>query len=58
VSQPTVTDGVSAALDAEALRFVTSLPTWVPAAKNGIPVDSNYIMPITFDLGIKEEASE
>ena len=58
VSQPAVTDGVSAQLDAEALRFVTSLPTWVPAAKNGIPVDSNYIMPITFDLGIKEEASE
>jgi TonB family protein len=58
VSQPQITDGVHALLDEEALRFVSSLPTWVPAAKSGIPVDSNYIMPITFDLGIAEEPSE
>ena len=58
VSQPQVTDGVHELLDKEALRFVSSLPTWVPAAKSGIPVDSNYIMPITFDLGIAEEPSE
>jgi TonB family protein len=56
VSQPQITDGVHALLDEEALRFVSSLPTWVPAAKNGIPADSNYIMPITFDLGIDEES--
>jgi TonB family protein len=58
VSQPQITDGVHALLDEEALRFVSSLPTWVPAAKSGIPVDSNYIMPFTFDLGIDEESSE
>lgn len=51
VSQPVITDGVHEVLDKEALRFVSSLPTWQPAAKNGVPVDSNYIMPITFDLG-------
>jgi periplasmic protein TonB len=51
VSHPQVSDGVHYLLDEEALRFVSSLPTWVPAAKNGMPVDSNYIMPITFDLG-------
>jgi TonB family protein len=58
VSQPQITDGVHALLDEEALRFVSSLPTWVPAAKSGIPVDSSYIMPITFDLGIDEEPIE
>lgn len=58
VSQPQITDGVHQVLDDEALRFVSSLPTWVPAAKGGIPVDSNYIMPITFDLGIDEETTE
>jgi TonB family protein len=58
VSQPQVTDGVHQVLDEEALRFVSSLPTWVPAAKGGVPVDSNYIMPITFDLGIDEEPTE
>jgi protein TonB len=51
VSRPQVSDGVHYLLDEEALRFVSSLPTWTPAAKNGMPVDSNYIMPITFDLG-------
>lgn len=51
VSRPQVSDGVHYLLDEEALRFVTSMPTWTPAAKNGMPVDSNYIMPITFDLG-------
>ncbi len=58
VSQPRITDGVHATLDEEALRFVSSLPTWVPAAKNGVPVDSNYIMPITFDLGIDEGSTD
>ena len=51
VSRPQISDGVHYLLDEEALRFVTSMPTWTPAAKNGMPVDSNYIMPITFDLG-------
>lgn len=55
VSQPQITDGVHQLLDEEALRFVSSLPTWQPAAKSGMPVDSNYIMPITFDLGGKDE---
>ncbi|MBX7050915.1 MAG: energy transducer TonB [Flavobacteriales bacterium] len=52
VTKPQVTDGVHYLLDEEALRFVSSLPTWTPAAKNGMPVDSNYIMPITFNLGM------
>jgi TonB family protein len=51
VSHPQVSDGVHYLLDEEALRFVSSLPTWTPAAKNGMPVESNYIMPIVFDLG-------
>ena len=51
VSHPQISDGVHYLLDEEALRFVSSLPTWTPASKNGMPVDSNYIMPIVFDLG-------
>lgn len=50
VRLPQVSDGIHYLLDEEALRFVSSLPTWTPAAKNGIAVDSSYIMPITFDL--------
>lgn len=57
VSRPQVSDGIHYLLDEEALRFVSSLPTWTPAAKNGMPVDSNYIMPITFDLGNQSSSS-
>jgi TonB family protein len=51
VKQPLVSDGIHYILDEEALRFVSSLPTWTPAAKNGMPIESNFVMPITFDLG-------
>jgi len=51
VRLPQVADGIHYLLDEEALRFVSSLPIWTPAAKNGIAVDSSYIMPINFDIG-------
>jgi TonB family protein len=57
VSHPMVSDGVHYLLDEEALRFISSLPSWTPASKNGIPVESNYIMPIVFDLGSVSSAS-
>jgi TonB family protein len=57
VSHPQVSDGVHYLLDEEALRFVSTLPTWTPASKNGIPVESSYIMPIVFDLGSVPSAS-
>jgi TonB family protein len=43
-----VTGSVHYLLDEEALRFVSTMPTWTPATRNGLPVDSNFIMPITF----------
>lgn len=43
-----VTGSVHYLLDEEALRFVSTMPTWTPATRNGSPVDSNFIMPITF----------
>ncbi len=51
VSRPEVTEGNHYLLNDEALRFVSSMPTWTPASKNGISVDSSFIMPITFNLG-------
>ncbi|MFM9983783.1 MAG: TonB family protein [Flavobacteriales bacterium] len=51
VRLPEISDGVHYLLDEEALRFVSSLPSWTPASKNGIPCESSYVMPITFDLG-------
>lgn len=57
VSHPLVSDGVHYLLDEEALRFVSSLPSWTPASKNGMPVESNYIIPIVFDLGSTQSAA-
>ncbi len=51
VRLPEVASGIHYLLDEEALRFVSSLPSWTPAAKNGVAVESSFVMPITFDLG-------
>jgi TonB family protein len=50
VRYPEVTTSVHYLLDEEAIRFVTEMPEWTPASKNGNYVDTNFIMPITFDL--------
>jgi len=50
VRQAEVSEGVHYLLDEEALRFVSKLPTWTPATRNGMPVDSSFIMPISFDF--------
>ncbi|MFN8700266.1 MAG: TonB family protein [Flavobacteriales bacterium] len=50
VRQAEVTDGVHYLLDEEALRFVSNMPAWAPATRHGVPVDTSFIMPITFSL--------
>jgi protein TonB len=50
VRDPLVTTSVHYLLDEEAIRFVSEMPEWSPAAKNGNYVETQFIMPITFDL--------
>jgi TonB family protein len=51
VSEPTVLQGVSPELDAEAVRVIKSLPKFEKPAKNaGVPVRCFYMLPITFSL--------
>jgi len=50
VRQPEVTEGVHYLLDEEALRFVSSMPAWAPATRYGVPVDTHFVMPVTFSL--------
>ncbi len=42
--------GVNAALDAEAIRVVKSMPKWTPGKQRGKAVQVNYILPIMFAL--------
>lgn len=42
--------GVSAELDAEALRIVSIMPNWTPGKQGGKTVKVKYILPITFRL--------
>lgn len=39
-----------AALDKEAIRIISTMPTWNPGTKNGKPVDSEMTLPINFAL--------
>lgn len=50
VTNAKVVKGVSEALDAEALRVITSAPDWTPAQQNGKNVAVSYVMPIVFAL--------
>ena len=37
-------------LDFEAARVVSIMPDWYPATKNGIAVESHYVLPVQFTL--------
>jgi protein TonB len=50
VSQVSVLKGVDPELDAEAVRVVSTLPTFKPGKQGGKPVPVWYMVPITFTL--------
>ena len=45
-----VVKSVSPELDAEALRVINSMPSWIPGRQNGEAVRVKYAVPITFKL--------
>lgn len=48
VSNPKIRRSAGDALDKEAIRLVCSMPQWIPAVKNGKPVNSNFLISIKF----------
>jgi protein TonB len=42
--------GLHPALDAEAIRVVSSLPAWTPGRQNGKPVPVWFNLPVTFSI--------
>ena len=37
-------------MDHEAIRLVESMPVWQPATRNGVPIESVFILPVLFEL--------
>jgi TonB family protein len=56
VNRISVLRGVSSELDTEAIRVVSTLPTFKPGKQGGKPVDVWYMVPITYALGKSSEA--
>jgi TonB family protein len=54
VDKITVLKGVDPALDAEAVRVVSSLPDFVPGYQGGVAVSVWYMVPVTFSLKVNE----
>ncbi len=50
ITNPVVIHSVNAALDAEAIRVVTSMPKWSPGEQQGKKVKVRYRVPVTFRL--------
>ena len=50
VKDVTVLRGVNPALDAEAVRVVSSSPNWTVGSQNGIPVNVKYVFPVVFKI--------
>jgi protein TonB len=56
VNRVSILRGVSPEIDSEALRVVSSLPTFSPGKQGGKAVDVWYMVPITFKLAKKQES--
>jgi TonB family protein len=50
VVNPKVIKGVSAALDAEAIRLVSIMPDWIPGKQGGKTVNVVFTLPVKFKL--------
>jgi TonB family protein len=50
VDRAKIVRGIDPALDAEALRVVSTFPDWIPGKQRGKAVDVSYTVPVTFGL--------
>ena len=58
VTEPKVLRSVDEALDAEALRVISSSPKWIPGTQDGKPVNVKYTVPVSFQLPASKEAEQ
>lgn len=55
VIKPSVVRPVDSELDAEALRVMSLMPTWIPGKQKGKNVSVRYTVPISFRLPVEKE---
>ncbi|MDE7466400.1 MAG: TonB family protein [Muribaculaceae bacterium] len=48
IGEISILHSLSPALDAEAVRVVKKMPKWIPGKNNGVPVDSYFVLPVSF----------
>lgn len=58
ISNIKVLQSLHPSCDEEAVRFVFSMPKWIPVKQNGIPMDTYYTIPIRFKLEKETEVPE
>jgi TonB family protein len=50
ISDITIMKGINYDLNEEAIRVIKSMPRWVPASKQDVPIRSQALLPISFKL--------
>jgi len=50
ISNVHILKSINPSLDAEAMRVVSEMPNWVPAKKLGVPVESKFVLPVSFAI--------
>lgn len=55
ISGVRVVRSVSESLDAEAVRVVSKMPSWIPGKKNGRPVRAEMTIPINFKVNYENK---
>ncbi len=45
-----IVKGIGSGCDEEAIRLISSMPTWIPAKKKGVPIKSEVELPVRFKL--------
>ena len=58
ITEPKILRSIDEALDAEALRVISSSPKWTPGTQNGKPVNVKYTVPVRFQLPASKESEQ
>ena len=54
ISNPKIAKGVDEYLDKEAIRVIMSMPKWKPGKQGGVPVRTQFTLPVKFRLVVDE----